>query len=374
MTSQYRGYLDGLYSSSPALSGMSYEAQLQAINGGLFAWSDFWLGPFEALGYETKLHIYNCVPIQQTWAKENGFAVNLNLAEIAARQIDFFRPDILWFDDCGAPVDEILCGIKQRPRLVVGWSGSAIPQIRNRYSLDLVLSCAPEAVETLKQRGMDAAHLNHAFQPSIVEVVGPVSKIRDLAFMGQIIHREAFHIERERMLEDLVRSGVELELFTPQIESDKNHRIPNIARAKSWAKNLLRGPTRGLSSRLREVARPPVYGKDMYREVARSRLVLNIHADSSPRYVSNARLFEITGMGSCMICDWRANISQLFDPGTEIVSYRNANECRDAITQLINYPEQAVAVAARGQKRCHKDHNFSVRAVQWHEIIQARLR
>jgi len=53
-----------------------------------------------------------------------------------------------------------------------------------------------------------------------------------------------------------------------------------------------------------------------------SKVVLNIHADSSPRFASNMRLFETTGMGACLLTDGRKNLTELFEPGIEVAEYR----------------------------------------------------
>lgn len=60
---------------------------------------------------------------------------------------------------------------------------------------------------------------------------------------------------------------------------------------------------------------PPVYGRGMYYKLAQSKLVLNVHADSSPEYAPNVRLFETTSVGTCLLTDWKKNKNDLFING-----------------------------------------------------------
>ncbi|MFN6066201.1 MAG: glycosyltransferase, partial [Pseudanabaena sp.] len=120
--------------------------------------------------------------------------------------------------------------------------------------------------------------------------------------------------------------------------------------------------------------RLPVYGLDMYQTLWESRLTLNIHADSSPLYASNMRLFETTGVGSCLITDWKQNINDLFEPDREVVTYRSSSECIEKVKWLLSNPLEAEKIAKAGQHRTLKDHTFDIRSVQLDLIIQEALK
>src|SRR5262249_9046480 len=110
-------------------------------------------------------------------------------------------------------------------------------------------------------------------------------------------------------------------------------RTPGLGRALAW--RTIPAPAAG--ALLRGRLRPAVYGLEMFRTLRDAEVTLNIHADTSPRYASNMRLFEATGVGSCLLTDSRENLGELFDPETEIVTYRSAGECLEKIDWLLSH-------------------------------------
>jgi spore maturation protein CgeB len=133
-------------------------------------------------------------------------------------------------------------------------------------------------------------------------------------------------------------------------------------------------PVWPVSPRLKPHLRKARFGLEMYRTLAESRVTLNIHADSSPTHASNMRLFETTGVGSCLLTDWKSNLTELFEPDKEIIVYRSAGECIDKACWLLDHPQDCRQVAAAGQKRTLRDHTFAARAPQFDEIIYTALR
>lgn len=85
------------------------------------------------------------------------------------------------------------------------------------------------------------------------------------------------------------------------------------------------------------------------------------------------RLFEATGVGTCLLTDWKENLSSLFDVDREVVTYRSTEECLERMHYLQNNPDVCSAIAQAGQKRTLRDHTFAHRAQRFDEIIQAHL-
>jgi spore maturation protein CgeB len=111
----------------------------------------------------------------------------------------------------------------------------------------------------------------------------------------------------------------------------------------------------------------------MYQKLRDSRIVLNTHIDISVTNASNMRLFEGTGVGSCLLTDWKANIRDLFEPDSEVVTYRSAEECVEKVRYLLAHEDERRAIAAAGQRRALRDHTYERRAAQLDEIIRAAL-
>jgi spore maturation protein CgeB len=337
----------------------------------------------------------NMSPLQQTWATENGYT-GLSNDEIAIKQVAQNQPDILWYTHYDeALLKEILQKV-HTIRKVIGWVGSAIPRTNVWKHMDMILSCAPETATYFKQEGQNGVHIHHAFDTRILNRLGDEPKQFDLVFIGQLIKAKGFHNEREQLLEQLAQQ-LSLTVFSPiteqftfqkrllsQLEKalsatvkaagqfsflkkviDKNIELKRIheKEAVNWE----------LSPALKRVVRNAVFGMDMYHAIHSSKAVLNIHADSSPLYASNMRLWETTGVGSCLLTDWKQNVQELFVPDEEVVVYKSAAECLDKITWLLSNPIKLQQIAEAGQQRCIRDHCYEKRAEQLVPIIRGLL-
>jgi hypothetical protein len=198
-------------------------------------------------------------------------------------------------------------------------------------------------------------------------------------------------------LEQLVKSGIDIQIFTPSFQFGWRSEckiamkgllynagaalrrlgvrdfvlegVPLLNKTLCWTGK----PVSPVNQTLRPHLMPAAFGRAMYQTIADSCVSLNVHADSSPEYASNMRLFEITGMGSCLLTDWKANFSDLFVPDTEAITYRSAEECLDKLSWLLAHPETARAVARAGQQRCLRQHTFEHRAAEFDALARTLL-
>ncbi len=82
------------------------------------------------------------------------------------------------------------------------------------------------------------------------------------------------------------------------------------------------------------------------------------------------RLFEATGVGSCLLTDWKENLHELFAPDAEVLTYRTADEAVEKVEYILKNEAVRRQIAAAGQRRTLRDHNFDYRALQIDEIIR----
>jgi len=69
-----------------------------------------------------------------------------------------------------------------------------------------------------------------------------------------------------------------------------------------------------------------MYRKLAERKLAESKITLNCHEEIAGNYASNMRLYKATGMGACLITDWKENLPNIFEPDLEIVIYRSLDK------------------------------------------------
>src|ERR1043166_4762805 len=65
----------------------------------------------------------------------------------------------------------------------------------------------------------------------------------------------------------------------------------------------------------------PLFGLEMYQVLFDSLITFNSHGDNSPKKAANMRLYEATGVGTCLLTDWKENLNEFFEPDVEVVTY-----------------------------------------------------
>jgi spore maturation protein CgeB len=280
---------------------------------------------------------------------------------------------------------------------MLGWCGAPFVDATVFKAYDVVLSCIPELVESFREMGHRSEHINHAFDPRIIERIDlEVEPYIDFSFIGSIFRNNRFHLERERMLERIVRLG-NIEIFSSGAEMTHVDDLKTIAkqglygvmgglRAIGVSKEILKTipvvgkaadwesmPLRPVNPRLKPYMKPAVFGLEMFQTLRNSRTTLNSHVDISPRSASNMRLFEATGVGTCLVTDWKENLHELFEPEKEVVTFRSTEECVEKVNWLLEHPKEREEIAKAGQARCLRDHTYAQRALRLNEIIKREM-
>jgi spore maturation protein CgeB len=397
-------YLREFYAKRPKLETQPYFVQHRALIDDCFGSSDFWTQALNKLNYETTDIIANAEFLQASWASENSIKFNENdwLFEIAAAQIKKFRPDVLLVADYSTFTAEFLKNIKRECpsiRLVLGWCGAPYNDSSVFREWDVALSCVPEMVADFRAQGIRSYHVNHAFAPRILNRLDMNSQPSvDFAFIGSIVKQNRFHLKREQLLLQLVKhtnlqiwSDIKRPSFKERRDvfiRRKAHDIVAAAQSAGVPKQLLdalpvvRKITRRKSPSILEQyvderivhrTHPPIFGLEMFQQLSDARLVFNNHIDISPVSASNMRLFETTGVGACLLTDWKENLSELFEPDKEVLSYRSAEECIEKINYIIEHENERREIAAAGQRRTLREHTFDNRAARIDKIIRSAL-
>ena len=397
----YQAYLDVFFRRQPTLSDLPYSVQYSALNADFFSGSsDSLSSALRSFGYETEEHIVNAGSLQHAWAAERGLDVAPNdwIWHIARQQVLEFKPEILfvnpylppkgWLRDLRLDCPEIA--------LVVCRYSSPQSDLSRFAEVDLVLSGDSTQVAEIQAIGVDAAHVHHAFDRRVLDHLPPRGSSIEVIFSGQIKRSSGFHNRRLQLIEHLLRDQVPLEMrllgpisrredtelrlrrvaydlvTRPAPDSVASRflwKTPLLKRVKRWDSR----PAEGLPPRIRKRAQPPVFGLDMYRELRRSKITLNVHGDVSSTEANNLRLWEATGVGSCLVTDEKSNMGDLFDVGSEVVTYSSPEECAVRIRDLLANDAERERIADAGQRRTLRDHTYDARAVEVDQLIKSKL-
>lgn len=378
-----------------------FAEQDAALKGRLgYRTSDAWSQALGGIGHEAVDLVVNHTSAQRRWAQEHGVTSARTDLDIAFAQVRRLSPELLFVGDIEVVppswIDELRAVVPDL-RLVVSWCGVAPPDLDAFRASDLVLSCVPELVERFRRHGLTADHLHHAFDRRILEHLTRSTEEHRITFAGQLLPFDGFHARRA----ELVAAAAEelpLTISSPRAVPDVrlgarivldrwSHRASRVLAALGvpperqarlpFVRHGARRrdpppPDRG--RQLRSQMQPPRYGTDFLQLLHDSDVVLNAHNDVSRRWATNVRMFEATGVGSCLLTDDRDNLPPLFTPGSEVVTYAGAEECIERARWLLDHPDEREAIARRGQARTLAEHTYAHRAEEFDVLVAGHLR
>jgi spore maturation protein CgeB len=392
LNADYPNFLRELYLDRPGLADRSYGEQMAVRNDSLFGVADFYSRNFRAHGHEAvEIHLNNHW-LQYAWAREHGLdlpplmppprrdetapapgmgaAAVLKsvlrpfkplLAPVARRvrhrlarlrrpavagipglgrteweqavlraQIADFKPDLILNQELAYLPSPFFRDAKPKGCLLFGQIASSMPD--DDFALyDMMISSLPNQVEWFRKRGLRAELNRLAFDPVVLERLGP-QPARDIAlsFVGSL---SPDHKSRIAFLEHVAR-------HTP---------------LKVWGNGIERLPQ---SSPLHACYQGEAWGRAMYEVIRRSCVTLNFHIDLADGWANNMRLYEATGAGALLLTDWKKNLHEMFVPGEHVATYQDAKDCVARIGALLADDATRSQIAAAGQQQAIQNQNY----------------
>lgn len=393
VNTDYQDFLVWLYAQHPGLEERTYEEQLKARYASLFGVADFYSHNLRQLGHEADDLYVNNQCLQIAWMRDSGYARTksdcrdrlisrllgrargltsrwplsyLNrlfqripgladpghpawFYEILSQQIRHYRPDVLLNQDVAGIHPGFLREMKPYMKLLVGQH----PAIELRMDpglrcYDLMISSFPPTLDVFRQHGLPAELNRLAFEPRILGRLPAGRKTFDVTLVGSF---HTVHSSRVSFVEALLAC-----LDRPE-------------GVKIWAPSIDHLPQ---ASPIRSHYVGQAWGYQMYEILGASKMTLNHHGNVPP-YANNMRLYEATGVGSLLITDWKNNLSEMFAPGTEVVTYHTAQECAGLIKYYLDNDQERVAIARAGQERTLREHSYLHRMQEFVDVVSKYL-
>jgi spore maturation protein CgeB len=360
----YPRFLAEHYRKHHQLAEGDYEKQLADLLSCAFGTSDFYSRHLKSMGHNAQDLIVNCLPLQKTWAQENkvkysevalrmpqrlsrlpllGSLLSMfpSLVDIAIEQIKAMRPDVLYCQDLWFLSPIKLAELRPYVKLIVGQTASPLPQDAYLKSYDLILTSFPHFVPRLKAIGVAAEYFRIGFDTRVLDLVKGVEQDIDASFVGGISRH---HGKALPMLEYLADTTPIQFFGYISTRLDKNSPIVPRHHGEVW-------------------------GSNMYRTLARSRITLNRHINVAENNANNMRLYEATGVGALLLTDRKTNLGELFEIGKEVVVYSNPEEAAEMIRYYIQHPAEADLIARAGQERTLREHTYKNRMNELASIL-----
>jgi len=421
--------INKLYQTNPDLKDETYQIQHDAFTRENISYPTGFSASMNKLDNDSHEIYYDCEIMQRQWAIENDFKFNHENwgSEILLAQLKTLKPDVVFFQgDIEFMHKDIRHSLKELVPTVrvivfnVGYPGL----VRDFSDADILLFSSPILCQRYER--LKPYLVYHAFDENVLSELD--SRYQndelsvDIAFIGNIrVPELRYWMLKELLLKtnieiwgqgtkDLNRNmmkrkttvyqlklalrsslrymhehssnGLDISKYLPLKKIKLLKKIAHVIEEKSRIqiherelKGLKIGvtPKETLNEMYSERCHEPVFGNDYYRLLKCSNIVLNIHSAASGNTVDNMKMFESTGVGSCLLTDTGMNMTDLFEADKEVVTYSSVDEAIEKIRFLLNHENERKKIAKAGQARTLKDHTIMNRSRQIDEIIQKKL-
>jgi hypothetical protein len=346
------------------LTSESFEDLTEHLNSQKFSSGAMYFRDLAAHGHTTTISYANSLKSQTAWTSQTRSMRVLPLGwkrwqlisripllgrqlhnrstkvKILLDQMREFKPDVVYCIDINFLNKQLVRKVKKLTPLLVGQIASPLPPKSFYMEYDHIFSAHPKQVNHFKKLGLSSSWLPLAFDQDHLkhfEHKGMPVRTRDVTFVGSFGRHQASTGPLMKAVAKLVPS---LEIFTfASLAQLKRLGLDKFLKGKAW-------------------------GLEMHRVFAESKVVINRHGQVADGYAVNYRLFEATSMGAILVTEEGKNISELFEPGVEVLTYRTLEEAAEKVKMALDdYPKWS-ELAKAAQKRTLENHTFYNRAAQ----------
>jgi len=396
ISSYYPDYLEYFYKKNTNIP-KNYNDHLRLILNDSFSDGNAWSKYLGELGNETHEIIYNDDKLQKKWACLNGIAINKDWKNyILYKQLEKIKPDVVLWGCRTVDENNFIKHIKNLfPTIKVLFTGegSVIYNFNYYQEYNFVITCVKDYVNMFTSKDIDAYFVKHAFHSDILNKIELNRKNIIFSFFGSIYSGDLLHNERADYIEWLIKKSP-LEVWTSFknptfIDYSKEIAKRMIGANVSILKNVgindsflpkklkynrierwgIRKKFRKFPNNIKKKFREPVYGLDMFQKLSDSKISFNIHGDLVKNQAGNMRMYEVTGVGTCLLTDYKKDINDYFEPDYEIVTYKSKEEALEKVIFLLDNPEKREKIALNGQRRTLRDHNLKQKIEEIDKII-----
>jgi spore maturation protein CgeB len=359
INTDYAEFIRDEYGRHPGLAEETFDVQLEHRYATLFGMANFYSKNLQALGHHAIDIIANHPYLQTQWAREHGLSPTRKRRllrrdhrdgwrqDVLMAQIEEFRPDVIYNMAMGTIPSSFLNDAKHRvgARVVGQFAETVTDVMADLSAYDIILSSLPNLVDYFTSLGARAAYFRLGFESTILDFFKRPQPRNEVVFIGGL---GGVHSGASEVIEHAAR-------FLPAL------RVWGFGVDGFAANSPLRQAYQG----------KPLFGRTMYEELAASKVSINRHAVSvAGNFANNMRLYEVTGVGTALVTDQKANLPDIFEPGREVLTYATPDDLVNQVNLLLNDDDLRADVAAAGQRRTLQDHTFAYRMEELISIVQ----
>jgi len=349
------------YRNNQSLKSLGYVDHFKALKDLVPVHFNHFAEEMRLLGHECNEVVYDLELLQKSWANENNvpFGWHSWKIDILMEQIRFYRPEILYLQNLEPMPYWILQRIKDIfpfLRKVIAFKGNLPNRVHELNGIDYVFAGHPWILEQCQNKQIPSGLLYHCFDEEVLSLLPEWESSRKPIYANfSFIGYSGFggygdcHNQRYKLLKKLFRE-TDINIWTSEGSTLPNSNLPP--------------KSKPLYIEYPERCKKGVFGMPFYSIIKNSKIVFNKHAEICNGIVGNMRLFETTGVGSCLLTDAGSNMNHLFSADEEVVTYESYEELIEKLEYLNENDSARRGIAQAGHKRTLKDHSLKVRCEQ----------
>ena len=309
------------------------------------------------LGFIVKFIIENDKQLQINWLKEKNYTIDYDdfqwRRNIVKKQIEFYKPDIVFFTDTLIFDSDFILKLNFRPKLIIAWfANSDIPEF-DLSEFDLVLSSDDKNLTKFLKYGAQSVkeYISGFALGNLDKLNKPCTKKKKQYDILVYDNWAQLKAEHKDIIKTLAKESINNDKFSFGFVSicDKNL-LPkevqkcHISNHKSECVSL------------------------NYFKMAHICVSFGFNSE-----IGSKSIFEITGLGKFLLIEFNERVAQFFEPGKEIELFYNKADLINKIYYYLYQTEAREEIAKSGHKKCLKDHSMVTGLKKLSQIINKFL-
>jgi hypothetical protein len=276
--------------------------------------------------------------LQRAWAVEHGMPRSTDLGSILLAQVEQHRTDVFYNLDPMRFGSDFVRKLPASVKVKICWRAAPSPGA-DFSAYDLVLCNFPSIIASWRSKGLRAEYFAPAHDSRMDDFADQQERPVDLVFVGSYTRH---HVHRARILEGAAALASRYRVIFCLDRS----RLTRLADSPLGMIPFLRHYRR--PNMIRRVSVKPVFGVELYKLLASSKIVLNGAIDMAGSDRGNMRCFEAMGCGSLLISD-AGTYPPGFESGENMSTYETPDDAVQLISSTLDNWEARKELALRGR-------------------------
>jgi hypothetical protein len=292
--------------------------------------------------------------LQRRWARENGMRADASLEYILLAQIEHHRSEVFYNIDPVRYPSEFVRKLPGCIKKTLCWR-AAPSGLADLTAYGAVLGNFPSILDSWRRKGCRAELFFPAIDP-LMDEYGQGDRPIDVLFVGGYTRH---HSARAKILEQVAKLADTWKVVYC-LDASRLTRLAESALGRILPLRKHRRP-----HAIAKIASPPVFGRQLYELIGKSKVVLNGAVDMAGQDRGNMRCFEAMGCGALLLSD-AGNYPEGMRAGETMETYDSADQALGMISECLHNWPRSAALAARGRSRISRVYSKSV---QWSQFV-----